>query len=221
MAYGFHWEWRGFGVLPAGIRERIERLPAKYPEPATVRDEYLWIPGCGFNLKLRSKPRSLKFKRLLKSDPLTGMELWEERADEDHPFAVAPSVAVRVASALGIRLDEPPGPLDREPLIRTLQGADPRLRVIAVDKIRRAREYRVAEGKLVVELAELTSPQTVTSVGIEDELGLTRKSDEGTVEAAKLVVARAVEALGLRDVLTPHNYVEAVNTWAEGGRLTF
>jgi len=84
VAYGLHWEWRGFGVVPAPVRERIERLEPQFDAPAKLRDEYLRIPGCRLNLKLRSGERpSLKFKRLRRFDPATGLELWEERAEED------------------------------------------------------------------------------------------------------------------------------------------
>jgi len=221
VAYGLHWEWRGFGILPASVRETIEDLPAQFPTPGTVKDEYLWVPGCRINLKLRSgEAKSLKFKRLRDSDPATGLELWEERAEEDYKFPVSPGVVVGLGAALGVRANQPPGSLDREALLQALQRADSRIKVLAVDKVRRARLYPLAAGRLIVEVAELTSPQLVTSVGIEDDLGLTDASAADRVEAAKRSVAAAVRQLGLDGALTRLNYVDAVTCWAEGGTLS-
>ena len=57
VAYGLHWEWCAFGVVPAGIRERIERLRPQFGAPVRLRDEYLRVPGCRINLTIRSGDR--------------------------------------------------------------------------------------------------------------------------------------------------------------------
>src|SRR5215813_4873427 len=90
MAYGLHWEWRGFGTLTTDVRAQIEKLEAEFDAPERVTDEYLRIPGSRINVKLRSKGNgSLKFKRVRVTDGATGLELWEEKPEEEYAFPIS------------------------------------------------------------------------------------------------------------------------------------
>jgi len=41
MAFGQHWEWRGFGEIPAALRRRVRQLPLWYQSPIPSVDVYL------------------------------------------------------------------------------------------------------------------------------------------------------------------------------------
>jgi len=88
MAFGKHWEWRGFGSPPPATLRTVESLPLKFPDLQAVTDLYLWVPGSPINVKLRM--RDLKFKRLLE---VSGeFERWLEDEAENYPFPLSPEV---------------------------------------------------------------------------------------------------------------------------------
>ena len=101
MAFGLHWEWRGFGNLSRELIERIERLPRKFPSDQEVVDEYLWFPGSSLNLKLREG--SLKLKRLLETSG--EFERWLEDEDENYRFPLVPEALDTVLFALGLPVE--------------------------------------------------------------------------------------------------------------------
>jgi hypothetical protein len=201
MAFGKHWEWRGFGRLEAARRRALEGLPLKFRDSQRVSDEYLYVPGAAINVKLREG--RLKFKRLLEARD--GLERWLEDEAENYPLPLAPAAVVRLAHDLGVRIDPPPAPIaERSALVALIGSAAPGLQVVTVEKERWQREWREgASGTPVtVELAEILAPERVTSVGLEHP------------EAAG--VARALEALGLKPALRHLNYLEALALWAAG-----
>jgi len=220
MAYGLHWEWRGFGSLAPGTRSAIEALTPQFATPAQVTDEYLWIPGVRVNAKLRSTGAgTLKLKRLRESDATSGVELWEERAEEEYAFPVAPASVSALAEALALRMTTPTGPTSREHLLELLKAADSRVTVVTVQKLRRARIYPVGKRDLVIEIAEIESPESITTVGVEDQFRLSDGTGGDDLETARRAVADAVSALGLSRSLTKRNYVDATTVWAEGQEI--
>jgi hypothetical protein len=50
------------------------------------------------------------------------------------------------------------------------------VRVVSIQKLRRARKMRVTDGKLTVEITEIDSPERITTVGIEDDFRLNNDS---------------------------------------------
>jgi len=203
VAFGIHWEWRGFGDLPPAIKSSLERLPLKFPAAQDVTDEYLWVPGRKVNVKLRF--RDLKFKRLLGSED--GLERWLEDEEENYPFPLSTSLLGKLLGTLGV---EGPrgtqGPLDREGLMRVLGSAIPPVRVVTVEKLRWQRQWGTDEGGgVILELAEIRSPEPIASVALE--------------HPDKERVAEALRILGLVPLLKPLSYVEAVDIWARGGRV--
>jgi hypothetical protein len=210
MAIGDHWEWRGFGSLTAGVRARIEALPLKFPEPQAITDEYFWLPGVRINVKLRREGavESLKFKRLIESD---GLERWREDAAETHPFPLEPRVLAKLLAELGLEPHEPPaGVPDAAAALLALRRLAPAVARVAVEKKRWQREWagggpRGGRGGVIVEIAEVFSPERITSVGIEDE--------------AREAVEAARSALGLPGGLRTLSYLDALGLWARGERI--
>lgn len=221
MAYGLHWEWRGFGGLDAGSRRRIENLPRLFPSDIEGVDSYYWYPGCDVNLKLRDWGRraGVKLKRLRTVDDETGCQLWYEDEREDFPFPLQPAAVHRLAEALGVDMSPPRRSIGRCTLLTLLQEARPDLVVVPVRKIRSIRRWGPEGREILVEIAEISAPERLTSVGMEDRAGLTDSASAEEMAAAKADVLAAREALGLPGALTTVSYLAAVGTWAAGGTL--
>ena len=96
MAFGKHWEWRGFGDLSPQRLARVRQLPLLFERSQEVVDRYLWAPGCELNVKLRFG--DFKIKRLI-SRAGRGVEEWLEDPAENHSFPIAASVVSDVAKA--------------------------------------------------------------------------------------------------------------------------
>lgn len=221
MAYGLHWEWRGFGALDPEVRRRIEDLPRLFPSDLAGVDSYYWYSGCDVNLKLRDWEirAGVKLKRLQDADAGTGLQFWLEDEREDYPFPLQPEAVRRLADALGVEVSPPPRPVGRCTLVTLLRQAHPDLVVVAVQKTRSIRRWVAADREVLVDIAEIDSPERLTSVGLEDCAGLSGSSSPQDVEAAKLDVLAAREALGLPGALTAVSYLEAVGAWAAGGTV--
>jgi hypothetical protein len=100
MAFGRHWEWRGFGTIGRELRAAVESLPTKFPAAQELVDEYLWVPGSAINVKLRTG--DLKFKRLVARSGR--LERWLEDPEENYALPIAPPVVQKLAEELRIRL---------------------------------------------------------------------------------------------------------------------
>lgn len=221
MAYGLHWEWRGFGTLGATIGQRLADLPRLFPDDIEGVDSYYWYPGCDVNLKLRefgARP-GVKLKRLRDIDAETGLELWLEDEREEFPFPLGPDAVALMADALGLELSPPPRSMGRCSLLTLLREARPDLVVVAVRKRRSLRRWRGGDREVLVEIAEIRSPERVTSVGIEDRAGLSGSPTAGQLDAAKSDLTAALQALDLPGALAPLSYLEAVGRWAVGGKV--
>lgn len=204
MAIGEHWEWRGFGKPAERLRSRILGLPAKFPHPQEVLDEYIWSPGgrCGkghANLKLRED--SLKWKRLRAKKG--SLEMWNEDPAENHGFPLGPDVIAKLLGDLGLARREAASAANRMELLELIRSLAPAARVIPVRKKRWQMEWE--PGGATVELAEIFVPESVTSIGLEHPE--TRKVEE------------ARDALGLPGPLLEMSYVDAVARWARGEKL--
>jgi len=206
MAFGKHWEWRGFGKLSRELRARIEALPLKFEESQDLTDEYLWVPGSPINVKLRLS--DLKFKRLVESS--RGLQLWLEDPAENYTLPLAAPVVKKLAAELGIVLPAvEQAPLARDELLRLLDQAKPRVRLVAVKKSRWQREWSEGLGRstgtgdaVTVEVAEILAPERTFSIGIEHP------------RAERVAAVR--DALGLAQAIRPLSYLGALEIWARG-----
>lgn len=203
MAFGEHWEWRGFGCLGKNLHDIVRSLPRLFPRPQKVTDRYLCVVDCPLNVKLRYG--DFKIKRLLETHP-SGIERWLEDPAENYSFPLAPSVVEDVATQFGIALtalvSEPIA--SSEELLELLSRSTSGIRVIHVEKLRW--QYRLPEPEgVVVELAEIRKPEQVMSLALEDP------------ERAR--VRQAMKQLQLPGPLRKLNYLEAVEIWSRGGRV--
>jgi hypothetical protein len=203
MAFGQHWEWRGFGSLSPAVRERIEALPRKFAGAQEVADRYLWVPSSRLNVKLRFG--AFKVKRCLERSP-GGIESWLEDERENYSFPLPGPVLAEVLSAFGHEPSNslPPSVSSEAELLSLLRGAARSVRVVEVQK-RRWQYDGPPSGRVIVELAEIHSPERTTSVGIEDE------------EREQVVASMA--HLGLPDRQRSLSYVDALELWGRGAQI--
>ena len=203
MAFGRHWEWRGFGNLEGSLRSAIESLALKFPNHQEVTDQYLWAPGCDFNLKLRFS--NFKIKRLIQKHA-EGIEEWLEDEEENYEFPLAPGVVAQAARALRIglpeRFEEPVE--ESADLVRIFRANAPLFRLIQVKK-KRWLHLAPDIGGVLVERVEIYEPENVASVAVESP-------DPN----ALLEVMRT---LGLPASLKTMNYLKALKIWNGGGRV--
>ena len=236
MASGRHWEWRAFGTLSKGYRDRFSTLPLKYgppkPEWADDTDEYLWLPGCRINVKLRKGTQEgLKFKRLEKEEG--GLQLWYENPEELYPYKkLDASVFQKLAVALDIVLPPvPPGPFDRESTLALLDKAKPRPIVVKVNKLRQSRILDVPGSKVIVEIAKISSVEVdhaetpslrdILSTGLEND-DKDKVGDASPVQMAtdRAALVSAMDTLKVRnESLKVMSYLEALKVWAGGGQI--
>lgn len=208
MAFGQHWEWRGFGPIDDAHRRALEALPMKFPDAQVITDEYLWSPRCRTNVKLRLG--DLKLKRLVRVE--RDLELWLEDPDENYAFPLEQAPLLSLFEALGVESASVPGhPLEREELLALLKRHAREVRVVSVDKSRRQHELALSGGTaesgsgVTVELAEIHAPERILSIGLEHE----------RLEA----VAHARDTLDLERQMRRLNYFEALEIWARGGTV--
>lgn len=206
MAFGVHWEWRGFGPLAPEAAARVESLPRKFPSAQRVVDEYLWVPGARANVKLRAA--DLKFKRLL--ERRGAFELWEEDERENHAFPLGPEPLEKLCAELGAARPPPPALGDPRELLAWLERAAPAVRRVRVAKTRTQHDWsppdlRAASEPVTVELARIEAPEGIASVAFE--------------HPRLELVEEAVRAMRFEGALRPLSYLDAVGLWARGASV--
>jgi hypothetical protein len=214
MAYGLHWEWRGFGELGDDIRSRIVELKPLRPFPTKVVDRYLWFPGCRVNVKLRSfrGAETLKFKRMIEVDCKSGLQLWMEKAEEDYVFPLSPKPIEELSHLLGVKLTVA-SISGCDEFVDVLRATTAKTSIVAVEKTRRSYVLRSEDHAVLVDLGSISAPQVTSTVGLEDLARLTAYSARDKVVRARAAVATALSVLGLPGELEPASYLEVLQKW--------
>jgi len=199
MAFGQHWEWRGFGWVSDDLRARIETLDLRFASDQPLVDTYLWTRDGPANVKLRHG--DLKFKRLLESDG--DLECWLEDEKEIHPFPLNLDVLEALELALAITLPEGQRtPVGRGELAELLKIAHPPAKILLVEKYRRFFSLPTGVGEpVIIELTDLIRPEPINSIALEH-------ADIDAVRQALMQLSLAES--GLR----PLNYLQALSIWA-------
>ena len=219
MALPIHWEWRGFGAVSGEFAHRYTALLPLFPSQS-VEDAYLWVPGLEVNVKLRDIPHEpFKFKRLQGKDgPL---EQWAENPADIFRFPLDRAGWDTLAATLAT-VDLALGPYPGGDVDAGMTRARLRevgARTVTVHKLRESRLWPGPNGPVKVEWACIRSPQAIITIGLEtwdpDPWGPGLPDEQ-----AKADLRTAIEELGLDDEpLQPMNYVDAVRTWASGGKI--
>ena len=199
MAFGDHWEWRGFGRVSASFRAWFLQLPPlALSTENRLHDEYLWTPGCIHNVKLRYD--ALKFKRFLAREGQ--FERWLEAEKDFLPFPLSPTHLQQLESLLNVSL--PPAPthsIDRDAFLRLIAQAHPRIYLISVVKQRRLHRWLLQSGEeLIVEWTHILQPEPVETVALECQ-------DLPSLRHAFTLLRPKLKAM------RPMNYVAALSEW--------
>lgn len=203
MAFGRHWEWRGFGDVEPGLRCRVLALPLWFAPDQPTDDTYLWTPHCTANVKLRYG--DLKFKRLLESDG--DLEHWLEDEAEVYPFPLEPGTMVELSKLLGTRQPPLSQAVGRNQLADVLAAANPSFQTIRVEKMRRLHLWPQANQEAaIVELTEILAPEPITTLAVEH-------GDRASVRA---LISQLQPEMG---TLRKLNYLQALSCWARSERI--
>jgi hypothetical protein len=204
MAFGDHWEWRGFGDLNNVIRNQIQQLTSKYGAGINVTDQYLWAPGSKVNVKVREK--DLKFKYLL-DEADGGFERWVENEKDNHPFPLNAAVLAQLEKALGTAIPEDISgkTVDTsDSLIDLFPRFTPPVTCVAIQKFRTAYIFPIEGAEILIELAEI---ENVEIDGQQQRRTFTSVSLEGP-DVGMLRTVR--DTLGLPDSLQVKGYLQLI-----------
>jgi hypothetical protein len=219
LALGLHWEWRGFGAVSSDFSRHFRKLGHLFAPP-DVEDVYLWVRGFKVNIKVRDIPEEpLKFKRLRNKDG--DLEQWAENPEDIFRFPLNQAgwktLGEALATADVVLGPCPSGGADVHTTLARLRAAG--VRTVTVNKRRKSGLWQGPHGKVKVERATISSPQTITSIGLEtwDE---DPEAPGIPDREAKEDIWAAIEAFGLKDeALRVMNYVDAVAIWASGEEI--
>lgn len=224
MAVGRHWEWRGFGTISKSLRDRWRSFDYALPDHRwhDVIDRYLWVPGYGMNAKMRSGPPigdCLKFKRLRAR--WNQLQLWHEDPDDVHRFPLHWTDLVWLAKELHITLPQKECDMvGFDAAIEVFKRATPPVQVIEVRKHRQPRIWEDGNTRVLIEMAEISQPERISSVSLESTLELTEWSGPDQMAAARDSVRQAVDDLGIvTEKLQSMNYLDALTIWSQGRQL--
>lgn len=224
MALGRHWEWRGFGCVSDDFLKRWATFDYALEEGKwhDVVDWYVWVPGYGTNVKLRSGLATgdcLKFKRL--QARWNQLQLWNEDADDIYSFPRKSEDIVSLAKELNVKLpDRLKKTVHFQEALELFQNATPAVQIIEVKKHRQPRMYKGANAFVLIEVAKITDPEEIKSVCVESTVELAKWAGPKELAEARDSVKAAVEDLGLeQEKLVSMNYLDALKVWSKGERL--
>ena len=218
MAYGSHWEWRGFGSVSSRFAEYYYQLEVVY-DRHKMEDCYLYVPGLEANIKLRSGAENgLKFKWLNKTE--NNFEVWTENEDELFNFPLNNAGRDTLLNILErTALDIPKFPnnqLNREAILHWLRKAG--ITFVEVSKERESRKWVSDGGIVLVEWTKISKPQNIISIGLENYSSA--ENELMTKKKHKELLKNAIGELELtKEAMQPMNYMEAVKIWAHGNKI--
>jgi hypothetical protein len=220
MAFGVHWEWRGFGSVSDAFFERYGVLAYEFG-PWMIEDIYIWTSGLEVNLKIREGVEGgLKIKRPFGRDGR--FERWVERPEDLYTLPLERKgwevLAAELAGAglvLGPYPEEAPG---HDQLLFLLERAG--CQSVLVVKERGGRWWQGPNGRVLVEWSAIEKPQALLSVSLESE-DLSGEEGGETDEEAKADLQAAIEAFHLdHERLIPMNYMDALAHWINGRQIS-
>jgi len=203
------WEWRAFGSLTEELVKSVNRYPIRSGlQNIAGEDIYFISPTNDQNVKLRRSSTGwvLKFKILLESRPLEGIQGNFELYDESLRFTYLLPVGVQplrdAANLLSVTLPKDlqiKAVYDREDFSAVLARANPAVVSVRVTK----RRSQLAFDGGWIELADISFPG--------------RETQSLSLHSPVLEeVTRMAEMIGAIPGLEPMNYVAACRRWKRG-----
>lgn len=218
MAYGTHWEWRGFGGVSSRFADRFTQLRS-HIHPHEVEDVYIWVPGLEVNIKFREgTEEGLKFKYPIKTEH--HFELWKEDEQDLFGFPLTRDAWKQLSGVLeraGVKLPDYPSEAPTSDQLLTFL-TDMGCTYMRVHKQRESRLWETDDAKVLVEWTSISEPQYCISIGLE-----TWSDDpdaDVTGQQALAQLQSAANKLRLeKEPLRLLSYLDAVKLWCNGNKI--
>lgn len=197
------WEWRIFGQLDLLKIKQIQVFPKKFDKSYTIEDRYLWYPGCNTNIKFRTS--DLKIKKCVDIDE-NGIE---KREVYFYQFPLCDNTLNNIKAQLSLNLPKNIIKNEKE-LIQIVKTIQPSLQLITVKKQRQS-YYGPNNKNLTVELAEILSPEKISTVSIESE-----NYDDIIFFLNEFSLIDIGKDSKIASPIYVINYLTAIEKWAKG-----
>lgn len=206
--------------------DRIENMPVEADRPTRMTDNYVWMPDCSSNIKLRE--RDLKIKHLANSwpchldDPSRKTTYFQQWTTEEFSFPISASLMKKISKELNINYIPGTLPLitDKERFVALLQSLSNSLKVVSVFKEREQHLFPIDGNNnykkeisacVTIEISHMTDPEEVTSIRIEH-------TNINKVPAAVSKIMIGIDRKIYRDMIFM-NFLEDVKVWALDKKL--
>ena len=214
------WEWRIFVKhIEPNLHGVIQSLEKKSNKSATFQDQYLWIPNCEINLKLRAD--ELRIKQLLKSNSSDkAIQQWMTQA---YHFPISVTIVTSLIGNIPYS-DELTTELQDQKIISKnkfmsiLQilskiSSQKKFPVVAVKKDRElylwhGKNYDEVEG-VTVEIVKISEPEMLYSISLEHH-------DLIRIKSALSYLNISVKS---HPEMKPLSYLEAIRYWFDGRKV--
>ena len=214
------WEWRAFGeYIEPNLQRAVRTLQKKSNKSTKFQDQYLWIPNCDINLKLRGD--ELRIKQLLNNDSTDeAIQQWMTQA---YQFPISVNIIKRlVGNVPDIDLSFPEL-LDQKMIsknkflsdLQTLsitlkQKKFPKLTVKKDREMYRwyDKDYDEVEG-VTVEIAKISEPEMLYSISLEHH----------SIKSVKSALSYLNISVDSHPEMKPLSYLEVIKYWFDGRKL--
>lgn len=219
MAFGSHWEWRGFGGVDGVFVDCYSALPIVSEVHRQV-DQYIYVPGLKTNLKIRNGEESgLKFKQFNKNEG--EFELWSEYEDELFDFPISTSARDLLQKTLN---ESELGPIKSIP--SKVHSSKDTLawlreigcRIIKVEKKREIRKLNSNNDSTLVEWTCIYEPQALNSISLES-MSFEETDQQSSLHSLENVRAAYRDLELHRLPLIVNSYLDAVAIWSKSNKI--
>ena len=214
------WEWRAFGeYIEPNLQRAVRTLQKKSNKSTKFQDQYLWIPNCDINLKLRGD--ELRIKQLLNSDSTdVAIQQWMTQA---YQFPVSVNIIKRlVGNVPDIDLSFPElldqKMIGKNKFLSDLQTLSIILKqrkypMLTVKKDREMyiwydKDYDEVEG-VTIEIAKISEPEMLYSISLEHH----------SIKSVKSALSYLNISVDSHPEMKPLSYLEVIEYWFDGRRL--
>ncbi|HEY7082660.1 MAG TPA: hypothetical protein VH500_23465 [Nitrososphaeraceae archaeon] len=214
------WEWRAFGeYIEPNLQRAVRTLQKKSNKSTKFQDQYLWIPNCDINLKLRGD--ELRIKQLLNSDSTdVAIQQWMTQA---YQFPVSVNIIKRlVGNVPDIDLSFPEL-LDQKMIGKNKFLSDLQtLSIILKQKkylmltVKKDREMYIWYDKdcdevegVTIEIAKISEPEMLYSISLEHH----------SIKSVKSALSYLNISVDSHPEMKPLSYLEVIEYWFDGRRL--
>jgi hypothetical protein len=161
-------------VIDPNSLHRISSLPKKYDRSGNLKDDYLWFPGAGVNIKFRGE--GLRIKRQISETSDGSIKQW---ITEAYNFPISLELFNMILLEFKIKSPQIEKEAEKEiqnkqQLLSILRFASEAFQVITVDKHREQYSWSnnpkdTQAKEVMIEVATIHSPEPLTSISIEHQ----------------------------------------------------